>query len=95
MAEDQNCMYRGSPYQPRRPSRGAYNKDPLYYHAQYHFEEFRYETEKAYLLLIQGKEVWIPKSIVEKFNLEGLTFFGHKSTMFSILSKSRDPEIEF
>lgn len=35
------------------------------------FDSFLYETEKAYLFIINGKEVWMPKSICSNLNIKG------------------------
>ncbi|QDH46569.1 hypothetical protein LAh8_119 [Aeromonas phage LAh_8] len=50
---------------------GGIPPDPLYYHIHLEFNSLKRETEKAYLFVYKGLDVWIPKSWVKKPNNDG------------------------
>ena len=69
--------------------------DPLYYHKMVSFNYLKRETEKAYLVSLQGGQTqWIPKKICREFNEEEGYVYVHKSTYSKILEdKPKRPSI--
>lgn len=62
--------------------------DPLFYHSKITFSVIKKETERAYLLNTKDTDLWVPKKICRKLDINNKTVYVHTTTFLEILRSS-------
>lgn len=59
--------------------------DPLFYHSKVEASKVEAYTEKCYKVTVQGKDLYIAKSLCRNVNMRHNTLYVHTRTLISIL----------
>lgn len=79
----------------RKKQKEVFIPDPLHYHTFVQFNFIKKKTFKAYLFIIDGYEVWLPKSWVRELDSGSGSCYvwkeGYNNKMDEVIAKCKTP----